>query len=273
VAENLAWPTTTPRVVLKNRPVWMSQNLAEQIARSVQPEHPSSSLDHSLLRQTAETLGFSPWVKEVRQVRRVFGQSAGDTIEIDCDFRTPAALVAASTGEYILVDSEGIKLPERFPVSAKPPRIMFGPDGHVTLRIIEGVTANPPFADGQKWAGEDLAAGLELLRLLYGRACTEEIYKVNVSNYKGRRNNRDPQLTLVTKYNSVVWWGEPVKQTFFAELHPAEKLERLALLKERYGRVDAGFSWIDIRLDQVQYPSEEASRIVHASSSSQSADQ
>ena len=114
-----------------------------------------------------------------------------------------------------------------------------------------------PYLDGQKWSGDDLAAGLDLVKLLYGRSCTDEIYKVNVSNFKGRKNPREPQLTLITKYNSIIYWGEPSRQSFYVELHPTEKLERLALFKERYGRVDCGYSWVDIRMDKPLNPEPE----------------
>ena len=136
--------------------------------------------------------------------------------------------------------------------------ILLGPDGKMNLRIIEGVAAMPPYLDGQKWLGEDLSAGLDMAKLLYGRPSTEEIQKIDVANFKGRKNPRDAQIVLLTKYRSEVRWGEPIKLSFYAELPPVQKLERLALICQKYGRVDGGHSWVDIRLDKVMYPAEEA---------------
>lgn len=257
VAGTLAFPGEAIQVVLKDRPAWMSDALALQIASAARPGALRSSMDHDLLKETTQALQLNPWVRNVRQVRRTFGKTPGDTIEISCEYRAPVALVA-SRGQYVMVDGEGVKLPEKFAINAQQaPAIMFGPDGHITLRVIEGVATLPPFTDGQKWPGEDLQAGLDLVKLLYGRACTDEIHRVNVSNFKGRRNGREPQLTLITRYNSEIRWGEAVRQNFYAELHPTEKLERLAFLKERLGRVDGGYSWIDIRLENILHPKQE----------------
>src|SRR3954464_8792991 len=49
VERDLVFPSTAPHVVLKNRPVWMSDFLAEQIVRSARPIGAHSSFDHQLL--------------------------------------------------------------------------------------------------------------------------------------------------------------------------------------------------------------------------------
>jgi hypothetical protein len=260
VLDDLSHPSTPPVLVLKNRPAWMSEALAEQIIKSARPKKPRSALDHELVAEVGQTLEHNAWVKEVKQVKRVYGKSAGDTVEVDCEFRAPIALVAARN-EYILVDGDGVRLPEKFGPSTLP-RILLGPDGKMNLRIIEGVAAMPPFVDGQKWVGDDLAAGLDMAKLLYGRPFTEEIERINVANFKGRKNPRDGQIVLITKYRSEVRWGEPIKLPFYAELPPVQKLERLGLICQKYGRVDGGHSWVDIRLDKVMYPAEEAP-VVH----------
>jgi cell division septal protein FtsQ len=252
----LAKPSTTPVIVLKGRPGWMSETHAQQIALSVKPQQITSALDHQLLAKIAAQLGANPWVKEVKRVRRAFGQSAGDTIEIECDFRTPMALVA-TRAEYILVDSEGVRLPASFPVS-QPPRMMFAADGLVNIRIIEGVAALPPAKDGLKWMGDDLKAGLDMVKFLYGRPMADEIHVVNISNFRGRKKPHEAQLVLVTKYQTEIRWGEPLFVTFAAELSKEEKLERLARVREQYGRIDAGRPWIDIRMDKITYPAETA---------------
>src|SRR3954468_6440598 len=75
-----------PRVVLKNQPVWMTDFLAEQIARTAQPAGTHSVFDHDLLVETRALLKANPWIQDVRQVRRAYGKSPGDTLEIDCDY-------------------------------------------------------------------------------------------------------------------------------------------------------------------------------------------
>src|SRR2546430_9627723 len=162
--ENKLVPATEPaKVVLKNRPVWMSDFLAEQIERTARPHGTHSAFDHQLLVDTVALLQANPWIQEVRQVRRAYGQKPGDTIEVDCDYRAPVALVHWKD-YYWLVDGQGVKLPEAFG-QRHLSRIMSGQDHKMNIRVIEGVRQPPP-ESGARWAGDDLLAGVELVKLL-----------------------------------------------------------------------------------------------------------
>ncbi len=261
--QKLAVSAKPPVPVLRNRPVWMTDSLANQILGSVAVRDRHSAMDRALLEQIGISLARNPWVKQVRQVRRAFHKSVGDTIEIDCDFRAPMAL-AFWRSEYFLIDSEGVRLPPRYAGVQTPPA-MFSPDGKVNLRAIDGLAAQPPLQEGRLWPGDDLQAGLDMAKLLYGKDFTEEIHRINVANFKGRRQPREPQIVLVTKHATEIRWGEPVRASFYAELSPNEKLRRLDLLRGQKGRVDAGYSWIDIRLDRIIYPPTDS--VVQASGS------
>jgi hypothetical protein len=110
---------------------------------------------------------------------------------------------------------------------------------------------------GRKWPGEDLVAGLELVRLLFGQDFAEEIVKVDVSNFAGRVDVREAQLVLGTKIDTHIRWGRPINSwDFFVEVPTTRKLEYLKLAYQKFGRVDAGKSWIDIRFDKVTYPTD-----------------
>jgi hypothetical protein len=255
VERDLSYPPTAPAIVLKDRPLWMTEKLAEQIALSVRPRRAYSAMDAHLLDEIVETLQKNPWVREVRQVRRAFANAPGDAIEIHCDYRAPMAMVAWKS-QYVLVDGEGYRLPEKISAD-KVQRTLLSDDGKVNIRIIEGISAMPPYLDGQKWSGEDIQAGLDLCKLLYGQPYAEEIHRVNVANYRGRKNAREAQLVLITKYQSEIRWGAPIKSATNFELPPAQKLERLAAVQQKYGRVDGEHSWLDIRFDKITYPAAE----------------
>ncbi len=245
----------SPHVVLKNRPVWMSDFLAEQIARSAQPAGMHSAFDHQLLVDTVSLLKANPWIRDVHQVRRAYGQKPGDTLEVDCEYRAPVALVHWKD-YFWLVDGDGIKLPEAFS-AADIPRIVMGQDRRMNIRVVEGV-AHPPPESGTKWPGEDLHAGLELVKLLFGRPYAEEVQKVDVSNFGRRRDPKASQLVLITKYNTEVRWGIPVTVTdenYFVEVTPAQKLAYMEAIVKEKGRVDGQFPWVDIRFDAVTHPS------------------
>ncbi|HEY8666857.1 MAG TPA: hypothetical protein VIL86_09340 [Tepidisphaeraceae bacterium] len=259
VEHRLAFPAAPPKVVLLNRPVWMSDTLAERIAAAARPAVPHSALDHQLLVNSVEMLRTNPWIAKVNEVRRVYGQAPGDTIEIDCDYRAPIALVrwvdAKTKHEaYWFVDAQGVKLPEEF-AAADLPRLIFGQNGRVNLRIVEGVQCPPPVHPGQRWTGDDLYAGLELVRALYGLPYTEEIQRVDVSNFQGRIDPREAQLVLVTNKNTEIRWGHPLHSTNF-EVSDATKLNYLQKVRAQYGRVDGNWPWLDIRFDKITHPAQ-----------------
>src|SRR5881398_349959 len=85
VTKKVAFPSDPPRVVLVNRPAWMSDLLAEEIVRNARPAGAHSAFDHQVLVDIDRVLRASPWIREVRQVRRVYQNRPGDTIQIDCD--------------------------------------------------------------------------------------------------------------------------------------------------------------------------------------------
>ena len=255
IARTSAEAPRPPAVVFANRPPWMTDLVAAQLAELFRPAGSPSVFDREALVDVNRRLKANPWVSKVRQVRRAFGESAGDTIEVDCDFRTPAALVYDNDGHYWFVDEQGVKLPEWFePRELK--QLIFAADGRVNLRVIEGVRNPPPRQAGQLWLGDDLIAGLDLARRLSGQPFAEELIRINVGNYGGRIDRREAYLVLVTKYGTEVRWGRPINASdAFIEVKPERKLEAMRLIVAERGRVDAGKPWIDVRFDEVTYPS------------------
>ena len=258
VEQRVAFTKQSLIVVLKNRPAWMNDFLVEQIAQIARPTAPSSAFDHKLLENTAELLSHNPWVRKVHSVRRAYTYRPGDTLEIDCEYRAPAALVKWQ-GFYWLVDENGVRLSERF-TEQDVSNIQFGPDGHTRIRVIEGVRHGAPHFAGEQWPGEDLAAGMKMLDYLFDRPYTEQILRVDVSNLDGRVDGKAPQIVLKTRFNTQIFWGRPPSENdvdAFIEVSTARKLTYLRLAYQQFGRVDAKHQCLDIRFDRVTYPSEE----------------
>jgi hypothetical protein len=254
VVRDITFPSRPPKVVLKDRPAWMSDALAAQIIRTIQPKGTHSAFDHQLLEDTAVILKSNPWIKQVKQIRRAYGERPADTLEIDCDFRAPIALVHW-LNYYWLVDGDGVKLPEQF-TEQQLPSIVVGPDRKLNIRIIEGVS-QPPVESGQRWSGDDLAAGLDMVKILFGQPFAEEIVQVDVKNFAGRVDPKEAQIALVTKYNTEVRWGRPINaKDFYVEISAAQKLQTLQDVWQKFHRVDGGQRWIDIRFDRITYPSD-----------------
>jgi len=248
-----------PTVTFVNRPAWMTDLVAGNLSESFRPTAGSSVFDRDALVHVHQRLKASPWVATVRGVRRVFGNSPGDTIEVDCDFRTPVALVNDNEGHYWFVDEKGVKLPEWFDAEQLG-KVIFA-NGKVNLRIIEGVYNAPPAEAGKIWPGDDLIAGIDLAKLLHGRDFTEDIIRINVSNYIGRMNVREPQIVLMTRYGTQVRWGNAIgRSDWFVELPVARKLEAMKWVHSTYGRVDNYKPWIDIRFETIAYPAPAATQ-------------
>lgn len=256
VDHQVAYSTVPLKVVLKDRPVWMSDFLAEQICDAAKPPGPHSALDRDLLK-TAKVLlqdnsKTNAWIKEIRQLKLAYGERPGDTLVLDCEFRAPVALVHWQ-GKYTLVDVDGVTLPEQY-TAEQISKVVYGRDGRINIRVVEGVRSDRPGLDGQPWKGEDMAAALGMIRKLYGRPWADEIIKVDISNLNGQQDKREAQIVLHTRRNTQIRWGRPVESTDLAEVTCAEKLGKLEEIYRQYGRVDAGEPWIDVRFDRVTRP-------------------
>lgn len=259
VERELVFPSKPPKVVLKTRPVWMNDYVAARIAESIRPSGVHSTFDLQMLADRVKLLKTDPWIRRVRQVRRVYGEKPGDTVEVDCDYRAPIALVRWGE-DYWYVDADGVKLPERFKL-AELPKVVVGTDRRTHLRVVEGVRRPPPRA-GLRWGGEDLQAGIEMARLLYAKPWADEIIKVDLRNFGGRFDPKEAHVVLGTKYGTDIRWGRPYdltdrSVTDFIEVRVERKLDYLSRVFAEFGRVDARQPWIDIRFDKITYPSPE----------------
>ena len=252
-AQSAAAPAVPLSIALVDRPVWMSDYLARQIAATV-PRRSASPFDHGLLVEAVDRLRANPWVREVRQVRRAYGQAPGDTLVVDCEYRAPVALV--QWGHYYwLVDNDGFKLPDQF-TEPELPQVTGGRDGHTALRVVTGVHLPPP-ADGHRWAGGDLSAALDMAKLLYGKAYLDGITGIDVANFAGRIDRSEPQVVLNTRDSTQVWWGRPpLADDFFVEVPVARKLAILRAVVRQFGRVDGGKAWLDVRFDTGLLPAD-----------------
>lgn len=253
-------PTTPPKVVFTDPPSWMNDQLRTRLETVATPVVSRSSLDGSVVKDVATVLAAEPWVKTVKQVRRVYGEQAGDTLQIDCEFRAPVALVQDDAW-FWMVDAEGVKLPERF-MKGELAKVANGQGLlGMQLRVITGVHQSAPQA-GEHWIGEDLAAGLELAKLFHDKPYMNDVAMIDVSaidppgTATGRRRN---EVTLITKFNTQIRWGEPLMRTAFSvDVPVAQKMLTLERLYKEYGRLDAGRPWIEIRYDSVLYPTDTA---------------
>ena len=255
---NLLMARQPATVVLVDAPAWMNADLQNRLVGEATPTVMRSSLDGTEVRDVAELLATEPWVKKVQQVRRVYGNGPGDTLEVRADYRAPVALVQ-DEGAFWMVDADGVKLPERF-AKSELSRVAVGQGlEKMQLRIITGVHAGAPQA-GETWPGKDLAAGLELARLFHDKPYLNDVAMIDVSNVDAQTPGAvglKNEIVLWTRFNTQVRWGEPIQRgPFSVDVPVSQKLATLEKLYDQYKRIDAGRPWIEIRYDRVLYPSD-----------------
>ncbi len=242
-----------PALVLVNRPVWMNDRLAGQVAGRLAEALPrqGSTLDHDLLVNLHDILSRDGWIERVNLVRRA-RVAERDTILVDCDYRTPQAIARWDSGRetsYHLVDRNGVLLPIQY-TADEVRAIMDGHDRSTNLRIITGLKREPPRSAGTAWESAHLRAGLEVAALLHGEPAARDVVLIDVANV-GVRGGA-PQVILWTTANTEIRWGQPPGSTdTLVEATPAAKLAHLRTVVEAFGgRYPA---WVDIRFDAVKY--------------------
>ncbi|MFP4145712.1 MAG: cell division protein FtsQ/DivIB [Phycisphaeraceae bacterium] len=217
------------QVELTDAPAWMSPLVREQLRQITADAVGSDPLDRQGLVAAVEQLRENPWVLEVDQVRR----QPGGKVVVDARYREPVALIQKSDG-YHLVDAEGVRLPGvyyRHQLKS------------VDLPVLIHVSAAPPFR-GEVWPGEDIQAGLELVRLLAGQPFFDDIEAFDV----GKRDQRGRIcLALHGEAGGVVWWGLPPGEERVIEADAAVKLAWLRDIVRQRGTVDAGGLVVDVR--------------------------
>jgi len=183
------------------------------------------------------------------QVRRIFGKSPGDTIQIQCEFRMPIALVE-DQGWFWLIDQAGIKLPERFGKS-EIGKVLQSSGRAIQMRVITGVASQSP-QSGNVWQGDDLIAGVDLIKTLSGKPGTSEVVTVDVSNFAGRRDLNAAQIVLYRADQGELRWGRPVNASdFFVEVPVERKLKYIEVIDRdvRAGKLNS--PWYDLRFDSL----------------------
>lgn len=227
-------PVSVEDVVLADAPAWMSPEVRTRVATVVATQVDENPLDGRSLKAAARALGDEPWVAGVERVRRL---STGQ-IEVRADYRQPMAIVEGRDG-YHLVDDMGVRLPGLY---------YRDQIDRLHLPLITGVAAAPPGKAGQKWPGDDLQAGLELVKLLAGEGYASQIkaYDVAERDHRGRI-----RLALQTE-RGLVRWGLPPGQEQTVEPPAATKMGWLRKVNQARGGIDAGGKIVDVYGASVQ---------------------
>ncbi len=222
----------SPHVVWHELPVWLqrpgNQPVLDEIeSRLALPE--SAAVDLQLPRLVGEQIAASPWVAGVRRVT----QLPGGELHVDAQFREPLCYVEVR-GQAYLIDRSGVRLPPQCSATTIPGGEWF---------LITG-TEFTRTEIGQRWEGEDIAAGIKLVTFLR-RAAAQNLLPfaswlraVDVSNFNRRERELDGRLRIQTVHPACyIDWGEPPGEEHSVEVPAAEKLNRLNRLFSELGQI------------------------------------
>lgn len=227
------------RPVWDEKPAWLPSHVTDGITRAVLARSDLRLIDPSFAKRVAETVATNGWVQRVRRVEKF----ADGRVELVCEFREPIAAVYQFPN-YYLIDREGVRLPGLY-------------DGAGELPLIQGARSPAP-AEGEKWIGEDLHAGIRLAALLGDQIYAYQVAGISVENYNGRLKRDDTHIRIQTvadregTIGGVVLWGSAIGRE--AEEPTAdEKLEILAANWQQTRRIDAGLDWIDVSVGRARF--------------------
>ncbi|MHC4483021.1 MAG: cell division protein FtsQ/DivIB [Planctomycetota bacterium] len=207
-------------------PSWLNEELKEKIytaagaySRGLQPDEDAARLVQSNLAREVV------WLDQVRV------QTTHDSIRINGRWRKPLALVKSGLRKFY-VDAELVVLD-------------FVPMLDLPIVEVKGLSIVPNVpSPGKVWGQDDLAAAITILDRLdrmdkivtADKPLLYEIDSINVSNFNGRQNSREPHIRLCTKDNiEIIWGAEYGKWQRYLEVPDEEKLAKLYSYYKEYG--------------------------------------
>jgi hypothetical protein len=218
-------------------PAWVSEPLKEKVYTVAKGYGENPILDKdaalSVQRKIAEQIA---WLDDVKV------QITHGCLRIEGRWRKPLALVQSDVLEFY-VDAEQVALD-------------YVPMPHLAIVKVTGlpqVTEIPPL--GEIWPRNDLAAAIMLLDRLNrmdqsstpDKPLLREIDRIDVSNYKGRRNGDDPHIIFYSKDDTEIIWGaEMGTWQRHLESTDEEKLAKLYSHYKTYGTLSGGVKFINL---------------------------
>jgi len=261
---------TELRAELTEAPEWMPDRLRADIERCLLPAG-AEYYDKQLTDKVRLRALANPWVRGVRRTsKHPSGRDKPATLAVDAEFRMPIARAMAGGG-YAYLDMDGVRLPAgQVPRwaswdPARPERKAYHID-HSTVKagrqvcpihymLIVGVETEPPPRAGQ-WLGDDLAAGLELVRLVAAKSYAYQITEIDVRNYDGRIDPNASHLRMWAELDrckpTEIRFGRLPKGEGDYVVSPQRKFSYLDKYAEDHnGRLAGINAYIDLRYDEL----------------------
>jgi len=228
-------PAGTGPVVLMDTPGWVGEQLKAKILTYAGGR--TFRLDEDAAHLVAENLESVAWLHDIKAL------TTDKSIQVHATFRKPIALVKSGLSPFY-VDADQVVLD-------------YVPMPHLLIVQIKGLsmmTKVPRFGD--VWYQDDLAAAIMLIDLINRRdksyiphkPLLGEIAAIDVSNYNGRKNKRDPHIIFYTRDNTTIIWGAELGTwQKYLESTDEQKLAKLYGYYKDKGTLSGGVKYINLR--------------------------
>lgn len=228
----------TVELELAGVPAWVNEELKNKVYATAQASGKPLRLDEdtalSVQRNLAQQVA---WLDDIRV------QTTLNCLRIEGQWRRPVALIQSG--------------PAKFYIDAEKVVLDFVPIADLPIVEIQGLStsAEPPRL-GQRWRQDDLAAAITILNqldrmdrsLALDKPLLDEIDRIDVSNFDGRKNDSRPHIVLYAKDDTEITWGAEVgKWIQYLESTDEEKLAKLYSYYKEYGTLSGGAKYINLR--------------------------
>jgi len=224
-------------LVLVGVPEWVKWDLQNRVAEMAGgTRFPLTEETASVL---ARNLACMSWLADVGI------RVTHDSVRIGARWRKPVVMIEIrETASKIYVDRDLIVMD-----------YMLMP--HLPIVEAKGVSLNVVPPPGQMFDQGDLSAAVTLALLLneVDTSLLEQITSIDVSNFKGRKNAREPHVTLRSKDDvQIIWGAEFGEYAKYLEASDQEKLGKLYTYYKDFGSLGGEAKYINLRNPQDKVP-------------------
>jgi len=238
-----AKPTEEGALVLRDVPTWANYDLKAKIVAIAGGNR--FPIEEKTASVVARNLSAMSWLDDVEV------EVTHDKVFVTARWRKPVALIERGAFRFYL-DTDLVVLD-------------YMPMAHLPIVEVTGVKMGLPPSPGAMFDRDDLAAAVKLIDLLSRvdadldphNPLLEQIARVDVDNYKGRKNHSKPHIVLESKEGTEILWGAEIGEwPKHLEATDEQKLAKLYGYYTEFGSLSAGAKYINLHdpLDKVPLP-------------------
>lgn len=214
---------------------WIRRDVKREALRDAGLDRSASILDADTNERLAKAFRLHPWIAAVHKVTKRYPAR----VEIEVEYRRPAAIVVLSSDSWQPVDANGVVLPRddfspyearRYPHIADVAGGPYGPTG-------------APWGDARVHGAAKIAAALGAEWQKYRLARVAPL--VVGTGFDGIE---EYEFALYTERGTRIYWGHGPDNSAAGEATLAEKVARLAEYAAEHGSLDAGDGSQDVDL-------------------------